>query len=84
VDEGFRTRFLTQDAAHERFFAAGRAGHWQFDLEAYVAHRLAKYAIGPIASLGLDTYGAPDRFLPPRHPCTRGDYGRQFSLIGPA
>jgi copper oxidase (laccase) domain-containing protein len=34
------------------------AGHYQFDLEAYVADRLAKYAIGPIAPLGLDTYGA--------------------------
>lgn len=84
VDEGFRTRFLDQNAAHERFFAAGRAGHYQFDLEAYVADRLAKYAIGPIAPLGLDTYGAPDRFYSFRRAthAREADYGRQIALIG--
>jgi copper oxidase (laccase) domain-containing protein len=46
VDEGFRTRFLTR-MRPMRAFAAGRVGHWQFDLEAYVAHRLAEYALAP-------------------------------------
>ena len=34
VDEGFLRRFVEAEPANERFFAGGRAGHHQFDLEA--------------------------------------------------
>ena len=54
--------FAAADPANERFFAGGRQGHHQFDLEAYVAHRLAAAGLTRVEALGLDTYADPDRF----------------------
>ena len=84
VDDGFLRTFATADPANERFFAAGRDGHHQFDLEAYVAHRLAAAGLVRIEALGLDTYADEDRFFSFRRATHRGeaDYGRQISLIG--
>lgn len=84
VDEAFRDRFLTESAERERFFAAGRAGHYQFDLERYVAARLVSAGIARVERLGLDTYADEDRFFSFRRATHRGaaDYGRQISLIG--
>ncbi len=80
VDAAFRDRFGEAAA----FFAPGAPGHWQFDLEGYVAHRLAAAGIGAVERLGLDTYSDPDRFYSFRRATHRGeaDYGRQISLIG--
>lgn len=44
VDDGFVSRFLADDPANERFFAAGKPGHAMFDIAAYVAARLAAHA----------------------------------------
>ncbi len=45
VGPEFLARFTEADAANTRFFAPGaRAGHHQFDLEAYVTHRLKRPA----------------------------------------
>ena len=84
VDEGFLAKFAEADPSNERFFAAGRAGHHQFDLEAYVAHRLAAAGVTRIEAMGLDTYPDPARFYSFRRATHRGeaDYGRQISLIG--
>jgi YfiH family protein len=84
VDESFHERFLVADPANGAFFAAGQPGHYQFDLEAYVAGRLKQAGIGRIAKLGLDTYTAPDRFYSFRRATHHGEqgYGRQISLIG--
>jgi YfiH family protein len=84
VTADFALAFETADPANERFFSAGRPGHLQFDLEAYVAARLAGAGIGRIEALGLDTYADPDRFFSYRRACHRGepDYGREISLIG--
>jgi len=84
VDDGFLRRFEDADPANERFFSAGRPGHHQFDIEAYVAARLAGAGIGRAECLGLDTYADPDRFFSFRRSTHRGeaDYGRQISLIG--
>lgn len=83
VDEGFRTRFTDHDPANTRFFTPGRAGHHQFDLESYVAHRLTAAGIATVEPLGEDTYTQPDRFYSFRRATHRGepDYGRQISLI---
>ncbi len=84
VDAGFLARFADVDPANERFFADGkRSGHHQFDLEAYVAHRLAAAGISRVAALGMDTYSQAERFFSFRR-ATHGaepDYGRQISLI---
>lgn len=84
VDAAFAHRFEADDPANERFFAPGRAGHLQFDLEAYVAHRLAAAGIARVEALGEDTYAQPDRFYSYRRATHRAEpsYGRQISLIG--
>ena len=84
VDDGFQARFLAADATNARHFTAGRPGHWQFDLEGYVAARLAAAGIGAIEPLGLDTYADPERFFSFRRATHRAepDYGREIALIG--
>ncbi len=84
VDEAFARRFEADDAANERFFANGRAGRRQFDLEAYVVHRLAAAGVTRVAALGLDTYADQARFFSFRRATHRGEpgYGRQIALIG--
>ncbi|MGB5724778.1 MAG: peptidoglycan editing factor PgeF [Parasphingorhabdus sp.] len=84
VDTAFRARFLAVDAVDDRFFAAGKPGHFQFDIEAYVAARLQAAGVGKVEKLGLDTYVHEDRYFSYRRSCHRGeaDYGRQISLIG--
>jgi polyphenol oxidase len=84
VDDAFARRFEAADSANERFFSGGRSGHHQFDLEGYVAARLAGAGVGRIDALGLDTYADESRFFSFRRATHRGepDYGRQISLIG--
>ena len=85
VDAAFLRRFVEQTPENERFFADGRrADHYQFDLEAYVAHRLAAAGVARVAALGEDTYAQEDRFFSFRRATHRGEpsYGRQISLIG--
>ena len=80
VDEPFRARFTEAD---ERFFAAGRDHHWQFDLEAYVAAKLLQSGVTRIDPLVLDTYADAERFHSFRRSTHRGEptLGRQFSII---
>jgi polyphenol oxidase len=84
VDTEFARRFEAADRANERFFSAGRPGHLQFDLEGYVAARLASLGITRVDALGLDTYADENRFFSFRRATHRHepDYGRQISLIG--
>lgn len=83
VDDGFLTRFAATDPANERFFTPGKPGHHQFDLEAYVVHRLAAAGLRRIEALGADTYADPARFFSYRRATHEGapDYGRQISVI---
>lgn len=83
VDTAFQARFVAGDADNEHFFAPGRTGHMQFDLEAYVAHRLVAAGIAAVDTLHEDTLSQPDRFFSFRRATLAGeaDYGRQISLI---
>jgi YfiH family protein len=83
VDEGFRRRFVEDDAHNARFFVAGAAGKPHFDLEGYVVHRLIAAGIEEVEALNLDTYAEPGRFFSFRLATHRGeaDYGRQLSAI---
>ena len=83
VDEAFLRRFVEAEPANERFFALGRAGHHQFDLEGFVVSRLAEAGLSRIEALGLDTYGDAERFYSYRRATHRSEptYGRQISLI---
>jgi len=84
VDAAFQRRFEADDPENERFFAPARDGHARFDLEAYVAHRLAAAGVRTVEAMGLDTYPAEDRFYSFRRATHRGEpgYGRQISIIG--
>ena len=84
VDAAFEARFTSTDPETERFFKAGRAGHAWFDLEGYVAARLAGFGVGTVAMLGEDTYAQEARFYSFRRATHAGEagYGRQISLIG--
>ena len=79
IDQAFRDRFIAADADNVRFF-----DNRQFDLEAYVAHRLRASGIAEVEPLHLNTYADPGRFYSYRRATHRGepDYGRQVSLIG--
>lgn len=83
VGEDLVTRFLSDEPGNERFFSAGRAGHAQFDIGAYVAARLAAADVRRVEMLEEDTYSQPDRFFSYRRSCHRNeaDYGRQISVI---
>ena len=84
VDAAFVARFTAADPANARFFAPGtRADHAQFDLEGYVAMRLAAAGIARVDRLALDTYAAPDRFFSYRRAThlKQPAYGRQIALI---
>lgn len=75
-----REKFAEADA---RFFGPGKPGKWQFDLEAYVATRLASRKLARIDALHQDTYSGDRRFFSHRRSVHRGEptYGRQFSMI---
>ena len=84
VGEDFALRFEDADPANERFFGMGKPGHRMFDIEAYVAARLAAAGVARVEALGEDTCSQPDRFFSYRRSCLHGEagYGRQISLIG--
>jgi len=84
VDEAFVERFVADDPANERFFAAGKPGHAMFDIAAYVAARLAAAGVTRIAIGGQDTYADRQDYFSYRRACHKGEntYGRQLSVIG--
>ncbi len=84
VGSEFRTRFMDSDVANAQFFVASpRPDHWQFDLEAYVAQRLAKEGVDNVERLSACTYAREDDFFSFRRTTHRGeaDYGRDISAI---
>jgi hypothetical protein len=80
----FRDRFLALGLRNRSFFVpSGKEGHYRFDLEGYVAHRLGQAGIGNIARLGLCTYPPENGFFSFRRTTHRAeaDYGREISAI---
>ena len=84
VDGDFHFMLTGYVPDNERFFSDGPAGKQHFDLEAYIAARLAAAGVTAIEAMGLDTYSDADRFYSFRRATHRGEpaYGRQVSLIG--
>ena len=83
VDLAFRDRFCAVDPEHDAFFAAGKPGHCQFDLEGFIASRLAAAGVRTVVAMGVDTYPDETRWFSFRRTTHRSepDYGRQLSLI---
>lgn len=84
VGPEFHESFLRLDAGNARFFErSSRPGHWQFDLEAYVAERLADEGVGAVERLSVCTYAGGDAFFSFRRTThlREADYGRDISAI---
>jgi YfiH family protein len=80
----FQARFVAADQANDRFFdLSDRVGHYHFDLEGYVVHRLREAGIGDVEGLYADTYARESEFYSFRRATHRGEtaYGRQISAI---
>ncbi len=82
VGGDLRDAVLRRDRADERFFEAGRAGHWQFDLAGYCAARLAAAGIERPGAIDADTLTDP-RFFSHRRRILAGGHpiGHQISII---
>ncbi|WP_338242217.1 peptidoglycan editing factor PgeF [Aurantiacibacter hainanensis] len=80
VGADMRARFASAD---HHFFEATGPGKWHFDLEGFVASRLAAAGIGSVVALETDTYANSRRFHSFRRSTHRGESGtgRQISLI---
>ena len=83
VDDPFVRNFCKKNPDNERFFADGKPGHFQFDLEGFVAAGLAEAGLFHVDCMGLDTYADADSFYSYRRATHRGepDYGRQMGAI---
>lgn len=83
VSRAYGDPFTTVDPAFAAFFTSGRAGHLQFDLEGFVAARLAAEGLTRIEATGRDTYSNPGDWFSYRRTTHAGeaDYGRNLSLI---
>ena len=83
VDHAFAERLLGEDEGNERFLVEGTRERPHFDLEAYVATRLAAAGVRRIEALGIDTYPPDNGYFSYRRASHRGEptYGRQLSLI---
>jgi YfiH family protein len=84
VGPEFEQRFVGADANNARFFERSpRAGHWQFDLPAYVAQRLKEASVESVEILDACTYAREDEFFSYRRTTHRKepDYGRELSAI---
>jgi YfiH family protein len=80
----FRDRFLELGLKHRRFFTpSDREGHYRFDLQGYVAHRLTSAGVGTVEPLGICTYPPENGFFSFRRTthAKEPDYGRQISAI---
>jgi polyphenol oxidase len=84
VGPEFRAQFLASKPEDARFFVASdRPDHFRFDLEAYVATRLAAAGVDNVDRQSVCTYENPDAFYSFRRATHRGeaDYGRELSAI---
>lgn len=83
VGQEFYERLIQLDVAYEVYFMRDAAGHWQFNLPAFVVHRLEKAGLRAVHDIAMDTMSDEERFFSYRRKILRGeaDYGRQLSAI---
>lgn len=83
VGADFRDTFLQHNADFARYFTAGKAGKFHFDLPAFGLFQLKTCGIGDSRWTGHCTYAEPDRFYSYRRSVHRkeADYGRLVSVI---
>jgi polyphenol oxidase len=84
IGEEFLERFVDAGKDYAAFFVpAARAGHFLFDLPAFIGARLASAGVGHFEDLGIDTYAEETRCFSYRRSAHRKepDYGRLVAAI---
>ncbi|MDX1736785.1 MAG: peptidoglycan editing factor PgeF [Alphaproteobacteria bacterium] len=84
VSGEFRSTFVDQDKNADTFFDPGkRAGHFQFDLPAFILRKLESMNVGSFGNVNKDTYPDSENFYSYRRTThnKEADYGRQVSAI---
>ncbi len=84
VGAEFIERFISESPDNNRFFIRSpRAGHFMFDIKAYVQNRLANVGVSQVNLLDHDTCAQEDLFFSYRRATLRAEpvYGRQISAI---
>jgi YfiH family protein len=84
VGPEFIERFLAEDTGNAGFFVASeRDGHAMFDLNGYIAARIAQAGIADFEDVGLCTYAEPALFYSYRRSTHQAepDYGRHINAI---
>jgi YfiH family protein len=84
VGPEFSARFIDENADYARFFTPSpKDGHAMFDLQGFIAHRVARLEVASFEALGVDTYADEARCYSYRRSVHRQepDYGRLVSAI---
>ena len=84
VSETFLKPFLDQNHKNVAFFSeASRAGHFLFDLPAYIISLMKAQGLDKVSWTGHDTFADSERFFSYRYGYIHGqpDYGRMLSAI---
>lgn len=83
VGPEFFDTFMAEDTNFARFFAQGKADHFQFDLPSFCLHILRDAGIEQADWIGHCTYADPDRFYSFRRAThlKEADYGRLIACI---
>jgi hypothetical protein len=84
VGPEFPPPLVADDPAVEAFFApASKAGHFMFNLAAYVEHRLHRFGVPLVERSHHDTAAEPELFFSYRHARLRGEpaFGLGLSAI---
>jgi YfiH family protein len=85
VGAEFLERFTAQSQQNSQYFSdSAKAGHYLFDLPAYVINHIKEHTkVTQISNCNLDTYANEDLFFSYRRTCHKGesDYGRNVSAV---
>jgi YfiH family protein len=84
VGDDFYERFIGFTPENAKFFIpSNRAGHYMFDLPAYVESRLHALGLASVTNVKRDTCAEVENFFSYRRCClnNEGDYGRNLSVI---
>lgn len=85
VDAGFYKQFIEKEKHYDAFFTASptKADHYQFDLPAFIRHRLEVAGVGKIKQVNKDTYANKEQFFSYRRNTHESiaAYGRGLSAI---
>lgn len=83
ISQEFFDDFIQENSANAKFFVSDKAGHYLFDLPAYVEEKLSSENIAKIENVKIDTYKNEQSFFSFRRSSHKQepDCGRNVSVI---